>query len=328
MSYAQWIKQFAANYRLKIAGKDSRPSPFVQELDRLAKMPLVYEDQELLDLALDTMPLDRLYAEAERESTKDETWGMQDHLIRALLKWFRNDFFTWVNAPKCSSCSAETEGLGGTSPTPQERADSAGRVELYKCKSCGAITRFPRYGHPRKLLTFRQGRCGEWANCFTLLCRALGSRARWVWNTEDHVWTEVYSEKQKRWIHADSCETAWDQPRLYEQGWGKKMSYAIAFSVEGAVDVSKKYIRTAKCQLPRKRITEIDLYNTLQRITTQRRAHLPPSEQAALQLEDEDEQAELYGYSNKLTPASTSEMRPRATGAGAWTAARGEDGKH
>ena len=76
--------------------------------------------------------------------------------------------------------------------------------------------RFARYNDPGKLLETRQGRCGEWANCFTLCCRAANLTARYVLDWTDHVWTEYYSHAHRRWIHLDSCEAAYDQPLLYE----------------------------------------------------------------------------------------------------------------
>ena len=70
------------------------------------------------------------------------------------------------------------EGKDAAKPTDEERRYGAHRVEAYRCRTCGVTTRFPRYNHPGKLLQTRRGRCGEWANCFTLCCRAMGWEAR------------------------------------------------------------------------------------------------------------------------------------------------------
>ena len=114
----------------------------------------------------------------------------------------------------------------------QEIQDGANRVELYQCKNCNAASRFPRYGRvPTKLLETRKGRCGEWANCFTLILRAFGFLARHVHDFADHVWCEFYSKAEHRWKHVDPCEGCVDKPKVYDHGWGKKLSYVIAVSI-------------------------------------------------------------------------------------------------
>ncbi|KAK7204179.1 peptide-N(4)-(N-acetyl-beta-glucosaminyl)asparagine amidase [Myxozyma melibiosi] len=325
-----WIRNVAASYQQRVkktvASGDDINTPFARQLIALSKVPLRYENSELLDYALEVMPLGDLYAAAEEAHEKDKSWGHQDHLIKELLKWFRNSFFTWVNALKCELCGSDSDVVGSAPPTDQEHRDGANRVEIHQCKSCRHQMRFPRYDDPKILLTFRKGRCGEWANCFGLLCRALGSRTRWIWNAEDHVWTEVYSEAQKRWIHADACETAWDQPKLYEQGWGKKMSYVIAYSAEGAKDVTARYVRNS---LPRTKISEQKLGQVLQYYTVSRRMHLSQEEQRSLEADDIREVKELVRYIyGDAKPTSSEESRPRETGAGEWTKVRGEDGTH
>lgn len=102
--------------------------------------------------------------------------------------------------------------------------------------------RFPRYNHPLKLLETRTGRCGEWANCFTAVCRAMGHEARFVVDWTDHVWTECYIEETGRWTHMDSCENAYDTPLIYEGGWGKKLSYVIGVSKDEILDVTPRYV--------------------------------------------------------------------------------------
>lgn len=44
----------------------------------------------------------------------------------------------------------------------------------------------------------RRGRCGEWANVFTLFCRSLEWDTRLVVDKTDHVWTEVCIKNRKR----------------------------------------------------------------------------------------------------------------------------------
>lgn len=167
-------------------------------------------------------------------------------LMHGLMKWFKRDYFKWCDRPSCSNieCGAKPsrmEGAGVVAASVEEQQGWASRTELYQCKDCGTISRYPRYNHPIATLLSQRGRCGEFANAFCLVCRALGIDARWVLDFTDHVWVEVYLPSMGQYVHADPCERKLDKPLVYEKGWKKKLSYVISFSRCGVEDVTSRY---------------------------------------------------------------------------------------
>ena len=249
-----------------------------------------------------------------------------DELIRELLKWFKFDFFRWVNGPSCEQCTASaTQHEGMTEPNEEELRYGATRVEAWRCGGCHSLVRFPRYDDPARLLETRRGRCGEWANCFTLIVTALGYRARLVVDWTDHVWTEVWYKGG--WHHCDPCESCLDAPLMYEAGWGKKLTYILAFGQQEVVDVTARYTCSWAAVLERRTlISEEQLAQIIEDADSRVRGWLP------IPAWREEEESELQRCKMKSTGKSKAglsaeELSGRKSGSAEWRAQRGELGE-
>uniref|UniRef100_A0A4W2H5F8 Peptide-N(4)-(N-acetyl-beta-glucosaminyl)asparagine amidase n=1 Tax=Bos indicus x Bos taurus TaxID=30522 RepID=A0A4W2H5F8_BOBOX len=291
---------------------------------------LVYENLALQEKALACIPVQELKRRSQeklsraRKLDKGTNVSEEDFLLLELLHWFKEEFFHWVNDIVCSKCGGQTKSRGESLlPSEEELKWGANRVEDHYCDACQLSNRFPRYNNPEKLLETRRGRCGEWANCFTLCCRALGFEARYVWDYTDHVWTEVYSPSQQRWLHCDSCEDVCDKPLLYEVGWGKKLSYIIAFSKDEVVDVTWRY--SCKHEEVISRRTEIKeevLRETINGLNKQRQVSLSENRKKELL---QRIVVELVEFISPRSP-QPGELGGRTSGSLAWRLARGEAG--
>ncbi|XP_062385128.1 peptide-N(4)-(N-acetyl-beta-glucosaminyl)asparagine amidase [Sardina pilchardus] len=290
---------------------------------------LLYETPALQDKALHCIPHTQLRTRAQQRLQQAQSADSEcslreeDLLVLELLQWFKGEFFSWVDSLACSRCGGKTQSAGSLPPSEDDLRWDGGRVENHFCKVCQLSTRFPRYNNPEKLLETRRGRCGEWANCFTLCCRALGLEARYVWDSTDHVWTEVYSESQERWLHCDACENACDKPLLYEVGWGKKLSYILAFSKDQVVDVTWRYsCEHAEVRARRTQVHEKWLLHTLNALNTTRQQPLSGERRQVLL---ERLLVELVEFISPKTPRA-GDLGGRVSGSLAWRAARGETG--
>uniref|UniRef100_A0A8C8S4A3 Peptide-N(4)-(N-acetyl-beta-glucosaminyl)asparagine amidase n=1 Tax=Pelusios castaneus TaxID=367368 RepID=A0A8C8S4A3_9SAUR len=302
---------------------------FFETLQSNFQHVLVYENQSLQKKALSFIPVQKLKERAQEKLTqarnmdKGTDVNEDDFLLLELLHWFKGEFFQWVNTLPCSKCGGPTELKGNLPPNDDDLRWDGMRVENHHCNQCQFSSRFPRYNNPEKLLETRQGRCGEWANCFTLCCRAVGFEARYVWDSTDHVWTEVYSSSQQRWLHCDPCENVCDKPLLYEIGWGKKLSYIIAFSKDELVDVTWRYSCKHEELLSRRtRVTEAALRGTIDRLNKLRQRSLSESRRRELL---ERIIVELVEFISPKTP-KPGELGGRISGSMAWRVARGEIG--
>ena len=235
---------------------------------------------------------------------------------------FKYSFFSWCNQPLCSSCKQPASQFIETqTPSESETLWAASRTELYKCPACNVLNRFPRYNNPVKLCETKTGRCGEWANLFGAILRALKYEVRFVDNFEDHVWNEYFSEDLNAWIHVDPCENAWNTPLLYEQGWGRVMTFILAHSNTGIQDVTARYIKDFELVVKRRNPnTLVKLRESLHKHNKVIREAFEPQRVSVLRSRD-DYEVVMFNMEKFL---SKEELIERQSGSVEWRKSRGE----
>nr|XP_048693163.1 peptide-N(4)-(N-acetyl-beta-glucosaminyl)asparagine amidase [Caretta caretta] len=268
----------------------------------------VYENQSLQKKALASIPVQALKEKAQEKLAQakkvDEGTHVNedDFLLLELLQWFKGEFFQWVNNLACSKCGGQTEPKGLLPPNDEDLRWNANRVENHHCNQCQFSNRFPRYNNPEKLLETRRGRCGEWANCFTLCCRAIGFEARYVWdstgiNALEHLKLSI---------------------SMHKNG-----TYKIIRSILEVVDVTWRYSCKHEELLSRRtQVKEAALRETIERLNKLRQQSLSESRKRVLL---ERIIVELVEFISPKTP-KPGELGGRISGSMAWRVARGEIG--
>ena len=135
-----------------------------------------------------------------------------------------------------------------------------------------------------------------------------------------------YSKNQKRWIHVDSCENAFDKPLLYEQGWGRKMTFILGYSIEGVKDITSRYVKNWNIILERRSKREVDkLEELLEGINLSLIVNLSEEEQKNIEEMNKLEDLELENKKiDKNKTISDAELKERESGSVEWKKLRGE----
>ncbi|XP_036677788.1 peptide-N(4)-(N-acetyl-beta-glucosaminyl)asparagine amidase isoform X1 [Drosophila suzukii] len=297
---------------------------FLQSLELYSDAVMQYEDELLLATGRTLIPVDELTERATEKLTEiqerialgeceEKEPDVRDLLLVELVNWFSTQFFQWVNNIPCRVCGSEESKLRRT----QREGDV--RVEINVC--CGQESKFYRYNDISQLLVSRKGRCGEYANCFTFLCRTLDYDARIVHSHFDHVWSEVYSEAQMRWLHVDPSENVVDSPLMYQHGWKRHIDYVLAYSRDDIQDVTWRYTNDHQKILQlRKLCTEKEMVQALVEIRTKRRRNCTAERKILL---GQLNMREVIGLTVDRKPTEH-ELKGRSSGSLSWRQSRGE----
>ena len=126
-----------------------------------------------------------------------------------LLRWFKKEFFSWVNSLPCSQCGGETKAAGSLSPSTEDTHWGAQRVESHYCHLCQVATRFPRWDSVfiRWRYTMQQIDARAAAHHLTWPM-SYRQRIQWtIWSSWSHphadhgglLWSQVQQPRKAAW---------------------------------------------------------------------------------------------------------------------------------
>jgi Rad4 transglutaminase-like domain len=148
-------------------------------------------------------------------------------------------------------------------------------------------------------------------------------RSDWI-----QVWTEVNLSGE--WVHVDSCEGVVGENSMYEAGWGKKLSYVLAFTTQHVTDVTPSYTcqwHDGDFQARRRAVTSSeDAGNAiLKQINQQMAVGLPAKERELVDLQAKVERKVLTEHMMKRSWDHVYKQG-RMSGSHAWKVSRNETG--
>lgn len=126
-------------------------SVFASKLMSSYEHVMMYEQASLKQKALSVIPVERLRDQAranyetynntgenlESSSNPQQqqlAFDFDDFLLLELLAWFKNEFFTWTDQPKCVNCQTNQSmrPMGQQGPNHDEIPWMVSRVEVYQ----------------------------------------------------------------------------------------------------------------------------------------------------------------------------------------------------